>query len=147
MPEPSTLLVVAHADDEVIGAGNWLASLPESRKRAVTILYVTDSAPDDPWFTREAGFATREEYAGARRDERDAALRIAGILPGQCREFGLRDQQSFRHLVEITDRVSNLIQELQPSLILTHPYEGGHPDHDSAAFGVHLAVKLSPQAV
>jgi LmbE family N-acetylglucosaminyl deacetylase len=26
--------------------------------------------------------------------------------------------------------------------VLTHPYEGGHPDHDATAFAVHAAVAL-----
>ncbi|HZU26188.1 MAG TPA: PIG-L deacetylase family protein [Bryobacteraceae bacterium] len=139
MPDP-ILLVVAHADDEVIGAGAWLARLPDDQKPRVTIAYITDSAPENPWFAREAGFATRDEYAAARRSERDAALQIAGISPGQCRDFGFGDQQSFRNLVEITSRISKLVDELRPSVILTHPYEGGHPDHDSAAFAVRQAA-------
>ena len=27
-------------------------------------------------------------------------------------------------------------------MILTHPYEGGHPDHDATAFAVHAACRL-----
>ena len=29
-------------------------------------------------------------------------------------------------------------------MVLTHPYEGGHPDHDSTAFAVHAACALTP---
>ncbi len=31
-------------------------------------------------------------------------------------------------------------------MILTHPYEGGHPDHDAAAFAVAEALKVCPGA-
>ena len=31
-------------------------------------------------------------------------------------------------------------------MILTHPYEGGHPDHDACAFAVHQAVALNERA-
>src|SRR5581483_3499161 len=140
MPD-SVLLVVAHADDEIIGAGGWLARLPEEEKSRVTIAYITDSAPENPWFAQTAGFSTPEEYAAARRAERAAALKILGISPRQCRDFGIRDQQSFRELVEITSRIARLIDELRPSVILTHPYEGGHPDHDAAAFAVHRSAQ------
>jgi LmbE family N-acetylglucosaminyl deacetylase len=44
------------------------------------------------------------------------------------------------NLVDITERLAALVYELRPSLIYTHPYEGGHPDHDSAAFAVASAV-------
>jgi N-acetylglucosamine malate deacetylase 2 len=33
-----------------------------------------------------------------------------------------------------------LIDEVQPDVVLTHPYEGGHSDHDATAFAVHLAA-------
>src|SRR3954452_23166281 len=36
----------------------------------------------------------------------------------------------------------SVIDELKPEVILTHPYEGGHSDHDSTAFAVHLAAGI-----
>lgn len=135
-----TLLIVAHADDEIIGAGNWMARRPEQERRRLTIAYVTDSAPRNPEFARAAGFETREEYAGARRREREAALEIAGILPIQCIDFGYTDQEACFHLVEITSRISELLQRLHPATVLTHSYEGGHPDHDAAAFAARAAL-------
>jgi LmbE family N-acetylglucosaminyl deacetylase len=38
---------------------------------------------------------------------------------------------------------------LRPAAILTHPYEGGHPDHDATAFAVHAACArvLNPPEV
>jgi N-acetylglucosamine malate deacetylase 2 len=38
--------------------------------------------------------------------------------------------------------VMDVIEELKPEVILTHPYEGGHSDHDSTAFAVHLAAGI-----
>jgi len=145
------LLVVAHADDEVIGAGNLLARLPEAERVRVVVAYVTDSAPTNLWFAQQAGFQTREEYAAARVAERNAALRLAGISPDQCVEFGFRDQESWRDLVEITERIAHLLERVRPAVVLTHPYEGGHPDHDAAAFAVRQAVDrsegLRPQVI
>ena len=36
----------------------------------------------------------------------------------------------------------NLLDELRPDVVLTHPYEGGHSDHDATAFVVHLAAGI-----
>jgi LmbE family N-acetylglucosaminyl deacetylase len=36
--------------------------------------------------------------------------------------------------------VGAVIRALRPALVITHPYEGGHPDHDAAALIVHAAA-------
>jgi LmbE family N-acetylglucosaminyl deacetylase len=33
--------------------------------------------------------------------------------------------------------------EIQPRIIITQPYEGGHPDHDATAFAVHIACSIT----
>jgi LmbE family N-acetylglucosaminyl deacetylase len=40
------------------------------------------------------------------------------------------------------DAVAGLLDELRPEVVLTHPYEGGHTDHDATAFAVHLACGM-----
>ena len=60
----SVAIVVAHPDDETIGAG---AQLPHLRDPLLA--HVTDGAP------RSFGLA-REAYARRRRDELSAALRV-----------------------------------------------------------------------
>src|SRR5690349_5724795 len=81
-------VIVAHPDDEVIGAG---AQLP--RLRNARFIHVTDGAPLNPHDTITAGFATREDYARARREELLAALALAGISSQQTCELGFVDQQ------------------------------------------------------
>src|SRR5512133_2737573 len=74
---PSTLVVAAHPDDEVIGIGGQLARLGPR----VHVLHVTDGAPRDMHDARVHGFDTRDAYADARRRELLAALADAGIGP------------------------------------------------------------------
>lgn len=124
------LIVAAHPDDEVIGAGIQMTRWDRSR---IMIVHLTDGAPRN--------HPDREEYAHERRRELYCALDLAGLRPDQCMEFRYVDQEAYLNLVECTGRLVALIQNLQPSIVYTHPYEGGHPDHDAAAFAVAHAAE------
>jgi LmbE family N-acetylglucosaminyl deacetylase len=131
---PSTLLIVAHPDDEAIGAGGILAGI-----RDAVVAHVTDGAPRDDRYAQSKGFQTREEYARARRREVVNALGHVGITPERCRGLGYVDGEASLHLLELVFDIARLIDEVRPEIVLTHPYEGGHSDHDATAFAVQLA--------
>jgi LmbE family N-acetylglucosaminyl deacetylase len=131
------LLVVAHPDDDVLGAGALLARAPWAR-----IVYVTDGAPRDGRDARGYGFATPEEYAAARRREALAALALADVAPHQTVWMDVADQQATSGLERIAGLLRELIMATRADMLLTHPYEGGHPDHDAVAFAVRAAVTV-----
>ncbi len=133
------LLVVAHPDDETIGAGIQLMRWDPSR---VTIVHVTNGSPRDLHDASDHGFKTREDYLHERRRELYAALDIAGIRPDQCIEFKYVDKEAWLNIPEIAGRLMALMEELRPGIVYTHPYEGGHPDHDSVAFAVAQASQV-----
>jgi LmbE family N-acetylglucosaminyl deacetylase len=130
-------VIVAHPDDEAIGAGAALRNFPE-----VTVVHVTDGAPGDEGYAQSKGFASPGEYAAQRRREVVAALGVIGIPAQRIRGLGIVDGETAWHLVELTEQIADLLDELQPEVVLTHPYEGGHSDHDSTAFAVHLATGM-----
>ena len=88
-PAPPTLIVAAHPDDETLGAGAQLG-----RCDRLTLVHLTDGAPRDPWFHRQAGVATRADYARLRAAELETALEAAGaprVHPGPyLNEFAVR---------------------------------------------------------
>lgn len=120
-------IVAAHPDDETVGMGAQLPAL-----KNLTLIHVTDGAP-----RRRPDWKT---YAQLRRAELLCAASIAGIPPKRCIEIGLADQRASRNLVELACYLSRLFDQLNPQIIFTHPYEGGHPDHDATAFAVHHAL-------
>jgi LmbE family N-acetylglucosaminyl deacetylase len=128
------LIVAGHPDDEIIGVGGALTSL-----RDAWIVHVTDGAPRKLDGLR-LGFDGRSAYAARRRAEAHAALEIAGIGSDRIFELGFIDQESAFHLVELTQRLLDLLLDIRPDLVFVHPYEGGHPDHDAAAFATHTAI-------
>jgi LmbE family N-acetylglucosaminyl deacetylase len=134
---PATLVIVAHPDDEAIGAGGLLAGLPDA-----VVAHITDGAPRDERYAQSKGFLTREEYARARRREVANALAHVGITPDRCRGLGYVDGEASNQLLELVFDVAHLIDEVRPDIVLTHPYEGGHSDHDATAFAVQLACGI-----
>jgi LmbE family N-acetylglucosaminyl deacetylase len=131
------LLVVAHPDDEAIGASTVLRGFPN-----VSVIHVTDGAPNDETYARRKGFASRAEYARARRQEVCAALGVIGIPEERIRGLDFVDGEAAWNLVDLCHSVADLMAELRPDVVVTHPYEGGHSDHDSTAFAVHLAAGI-----
>jgi LmbE family N-acetylglucosaminyl deacetylase len=135
------MLVAAHPDDEIIGAGiqmtRWIPG-------QVTFVHATDGSPLDSRHAQAAGFETREEYASERRRELGEALRLAGMSEARCVELGFIDQQAHLHLPELVEKLAELIDEIRPAIIYTHPYEGGHPDHDAVALAVAHASRPRP---
>lgn len=131
-----TLIVVAHADDETIAASRLMGTFPAD----CTLLHTTDSAPKNPKYFERAGCDSREQYAGLRRAELMAAMQLTGIQPAQCHLAPVPDQDAVVHLVLLAKTIAGFFPV---DLIITHAYEGGHPDHDATALAVAMAVRCT----
>ena len=128
------LVIVAHPDDETIGAGALLPKLKD-----VTVAFATDGAPVRPG--KGVNDPDRLAYKAARRAESDAALDLAGVRPDRRVHLDYIDQQTPWSLPALVEDVRRLLDEARPDVVLTHPYEGGHPDHDAVAIAVAAAVE------
>ncbi len=128
-------LVAAHPDDETIGAGASLRLFDD-----LLLIHVTDGAPTDLNDARRAGFGTLAAYAAARRSELVAALH-AGQAHPRTLALDLPDQGASAEMTPLAFRLAALFAAHGTQVVITHPYEGGHPDHDATALGVHRAVR------
>ena len=139
-PVPRVLLLAAHPDDECIGVG---VRLPRLRVGGLVLVHVTDGSPPSDADARANGYADRPAYAAARRRELADALSIAGYASGVGgTSLGVGDQRAAHDLVGLTRRVVDVLAATRPDVLITHPYEGGHPDHDATAFAAQTAVRL-----
>ncbi|MGG5807705.1 PIG-L deacetylase family protein [Falsiroseomonas sp. CW058] len=134
--EAPVLVLAAHPDDEVIGLGGQLPRL-----RRLHLLHVTDGAPRDGGDAAAHGFATVADYAAARGRELSAALALAGQDPGCAAGLGIADQQAALQLPRLVDAVAAALRALRPAILVTHPHEGGHPDHDATALAAQEACR------
>lgn len=133
---PVTMLVAAHPDDETVGAGSRLPRLAEAR-----FVCVTDGAPRNGEDASRHGL-TPQEYARARRLELQTVLVRCGIAPSRLGYLDAPDQEASLLLVPLARQLAAGLREEGTEVILTHAYEGSHPDHDATAFVVHAAVAL-----
>lgn len=134
-PSVRMALLAAHPDDETIGASALVA-----RCANACVIFVTDGAPRDRQLWPRAIAGSRDQYAAIRRQEAEAALAHAGIPARQIAWLGGMDQEAMFTVPELLQQLLDLIDEHRPELLVTHPYEGGHPDHDCSALLASLAL-------
>lgn len=131
------LVMAAHPDDEAIGVGALLKYLSNA-----AFLHVTDGAARNMRAATARGFQTREAYAKARRGELLRALNHMRSAPVELIEFGIADLEASYNLVLSSLQTVDVLKRLKPAVVFIHPFEGGHPDHDAAAFSARAAVEL-----
>ena len=89
------------------------------------------------WMMLRKGY--RRAYEDCRA-ELTHALAVIDFDLDRLHVFEVPDQEATNRLPELIDRVRALLVGSRATLIATHAYEGGHPDHDAAAFVVAEAV-------
>lgn len=118
-------VLAAHPGDEALGA-TWLLACTASQVR---VLHLTDGGRPAPGGARP------------RRDEALEALACVGVVPAQVRCLGASAREAAFALAALTEALAARLRAEVPTLLLVQPYEGGHPDHDAAAFVAHAAAE------
>jgi LmbE family N-acetylglucosaminyl deacetylase len=128
-------VLAAHPDDEAIGASAMLARSQDPR-----VIYLTDGAPRNRNLRSPDFHGSRQEYSSLRRAEAEMALSVAGLAVSQMEWLGAMDQEAIVRADHLTCGLARLLSRIDADVLVTHPYEGGHPDHDTAALVAHLAI-------
>lgn len=142
-PERQILVVFPHPDDEAFGVSGTLA---QYAKAGTPITYACLTLGEMGRNLGNPPFTTREELPLIRKKELQASCEAIGIK--DLRMMGLRDKTvEFEDDEEMVAMMTNLIDELNPSLIITfYPNYAVHPDHEATARAVVRAVRRMPES-
>lgn len=141
MEESQVLVVFPHPDDEAFGVSGTLAKMIDS---GVPVTYACLTLGQMGRNLGNPPFATRETLPLIREKELEDAAAAIGIT--DLRKMGYRDKTlEFEKLDDLAQMVTTLIDELNPSLIISfYPGYSVHPDHEATADAVVEAVRRLP---
>lgn len=130
------LLIVPHPDDEVFGAGGLFSRMAQFGKSAATLTLTRGGAG------RSLGLCEQKELPELREAELRGALNALNVnnvhiwdypdfVPDGDRGMEHRDGLQAIDEEEIVPKISKLIEQLEPRVVLTFAPNGsnGHPDH------------------
>jgi LmbE family N-acetylglucosaminyl deacetylase len=131
-------IVTAHPDDETLAFGVVMRRL-----KGVRLVLATDGSPRDMIVARSLGLPSVEAYRDARHGELIAAMALAGLPADALTRLEAPDKEGAYNIGRLVAALRGFFGDHQIEAVLTHAYEGGHPDHDAVALAVALATRGS----
>ena len=141
---PDTLIIAAHPDDEVLGAGGWMAKYPGCK---VAILSEGTSAQRGPVSKRkpstlqdvtDAMVYTTDRLVAKRQATKNA---LAGLSAEHVYEGSFPDQQLAVTNQDLHRVVTDLLAHYQPTTVLTHDPQELNADHRVVSEVVSVACR------
>lgn len=142
--ERHVLVVLPHPDDESFGSAGSIALFTRA---GVPVTYACATLGQMGRNMGNPLFASRESLPLLREKELRDACAVIGIR--DLRLLGLRDKTlEFEDPDELADRVEALVNELDPSLVITfYPRYGVHPDHNAMGAATIRAIgRMAPES-
>ena len=136
-PRGRVLLIVPHADDDVIGAGGT-ACLHARQGDPVRVVVAFDGTKGD-----SAGRHDPSAYRARRQAEARAGGALLGLSDYEFWDYPEGHQPTGEQLLEAADRVARCVLAFEPDLVYT-PWIGEHHlDHHALARVVRLGLVLA----
>lgn len=116
----TVLVLGAHSDDFVIGAGGTIANYVNEGKRVISIVF-SYGEMSHPWLKEEAVQDMRTEEA----------FEASKVLKCRTIFFSLKEGKFIEEYKEknVYDKIMKIIEKEEPTKIFTHSIEDPHPDH------------------
>ncbi len=142
MSNQHVVVIFPHPDDESFGASGTISKF---REEGIPVTYLCGTLGEMGRNMGNPVFANRETLSSFRKDELAEAAKKLDI---QVELLGYRDKTlEFEPIDQLARHLQERIEDLQPSLIITHyPGYAVHPDHDALGAGVVKAVEqMNPE--
>ncbi|MED3561030.1 bacillithiol biosynthesis deacetylase BshB2 [Bacillus xiapuensis] len=141
--ERQVLVIFPHPDDEAFGVSGTIATHVEN---GTPVTYACLTLGEMGRNMGNPPFTNRENLPKIRKEELKNAANAIGIQ--DLRMLGFRDKTvEFEDEEKMTNLMTSLIDELNPSLIITfYPGYSVHPDHEATGAAVVRAVEKIPAA-
>lgn len=128
---PRTLIIAAHPDDELLGAGGWMARYP-----GCEVAIVSDGTLTEHEVTE--GGRSWLEYLSAKEGALQEAAKLIGFSVIRIGDFP--DQQiPFNRGLQMW--VESVMTEVRPEVVITHSFKETNRDHRVVAEAVHVAAR------
>lgn len=138
MPKRETIIVIAaHSDDHIIGAGGTIAKYSAEGKK-VRVIVLSYGEKTHPWLKARYSKEMRAQEA-------QNADKLVGCT---STFFDLKEGKFIEGYPEIKQKLGAMLKKQAPTKIFTHSNEDIHPDHRAAYAIMEGAVKeasISPE--
>lgn len=130
----AVLVVVAHADDEVLGCGGVVAR-HVAEGDEVHVVYMADGVG-----SRGGNFELEVNH---RNEARDRALHVLGVTRWHALQFPDNRMDSVP-LLDVVQPLERIVQDISPRIIYTHHYGDLNVDHRVTHQAVMTACRPQP---
>jgi len=130
----AVLILVAHPDDEVLGAGGTIARYSNEGIDVITVIFSSGEG-SHPWLKKHVTIETREK-------ETEKVSSILGAK--KIINLGLADGTIWRESKgkQIFEEIISIIKEYKPDKIFTHAVDDPHPDHHAVYRVINEVIKM-----
>ena len=131
----SILFLIAHNDDQLIGAGGTIAKYAKEGKKVVTIIFSFGESSNP-----------LEQDIFTRRTRVKESKQAAKVLGEDEVYYLALKENKFKEEIEgkkILDKIEKIIKRIKPKKIFTHSNDDPHPDHKAVHnFTMNLVEKV-----
>ncbi len=136
--EKHVVVIYPHPDDESFGAAGTISKF---REEGVPVTYLCGTLGEMGRNMGSPTFANRETLPEIRKKE---LIKACEVLDIDLQMLGYRDKTvEYEDRNEVAKHLKGLLEELDPSLVITHyPEHAVHPDHNALGAAAIEAVRL-----